>query len=101
MRTKSAGTPAAIEPPYAMKFPLSSDSLYILAPDVTTSSISDEISGLLSQLTAMLGILCGESGEAFREDLTASDQDIYMRACCRVARECSELFSLMEARRAD
>lgn len=67
--------------------------LYALVGDA--NDMSSQISARLAQLEAMLSAAYGESGQAFRQDLTESVQDNYMWACYTTVSEIRQLFEAM------
>ena len=70
-----------------------SPGLYAIVGDRV--DMCDQISARLSQLEAMLSAVYGESGQAFRQDLTESVQDNYMWACYATVSEIRQLFEAM------
>lgn len=70
-----------------------SPGLYAIVGD--RGGMCDQISARLSQLEAMLSAVYGESGQAFRQDLTESVQDNYMWACYATVSEIRQLFEAM------
>ena len=67
--------------------------LYGLVGDA--DDMASQISARLAQLEAMLSAVYGESGQAFRQDLTESVQDNYMWACYTTVSEIRQLFEAM------
>ena len=76
--------------PDVMKFTSTIEPLYMLSPDATKSSIRNQISAKICQLEAMLLVLSGDVGQAFREDMSELAQDSYMWSCSETLLEIKE-----------
>lgn len=59
------------------------------------NEMASQIGARLAHLEAMLSAVYGESGQAFRQDLTESVQDNYMWACYTTVSEIRQLFEAM------
>ena len=80
----------------AFNYAPAASRIYALTDEATESNLTDVISMKLAHLVALLGGLCGESGEAHRNRDDTS-QDNYCWACSTMAVEVAALFEQMTA----
>lgn len=92
----SAATPDGIPP---FNFPSEVVRVYQIVDGAKAFDIEFMLETRLSQLDAMLSVIYGAGGEAFREN-NDTIQDNYLWACSVMATECKELFKQVSVRRA-
>ncbi|WP_139379447.1 hypothetical protein [Zoogloea sp. LCSB751] len=81
-----------------MNFPAPSAPLYVLADNVDTLTLVDQLSARLAQLQALLAMTRGNAGDVFRR-MDAENQEHYLWACGMIADEARELMGRIEGRR--
>lgn len=80
-----------------MRFPTTTDPLYLLNDDVGSMALVDQLSARQMQLQALLARTFGDSGDAFRR-LNPTLQDNYLWACFMIAEEMRELSEALRVR---
>lgn len=80
-----------------LNFPAPAAPLYVLANNVDTLTLVDQLSARLAQLQAMLAMTRSNAGEMFRR-MDAEYQEHYLWACGMIADEARDLMRLVEGR---
>lgn len=80
-----------------LNFPAPAAPLYVLADNVDTLTLVDQLSARLAQLQAMLAMTRSNAGEMFRR-MDAEYQEHYLWACGMIADEARDLMRMVEGR---
>jgi len=80
-----------------LNFPAPAAPLYVLANNVDTLTLVDQLSARLAQLQAMLAMTRSNAGEMFRR-MDAEYQEHYLWACGMIADEARDLMRMVEGR---
>ncbi len=71
-------------------FPSENSPVYAIAEQASSGNVCNLLDCRLSQLAAMLTVICGEGGENFRH-YSDHIQDAYLYGCSLLAEECKAL----------